>query len=266
MSGTVELSVIIVSHGHERMLPACIDALRLGLAGLTAEIIVIDNLQSGAVAAALRGADVRLVENKAPVGFAANVNSGAAIAVGSRILLLNPDTRHQAGRLADIVAFLDARPDVGVVGCTLLNPDGTIQQSYRRFPTLGFLLVRGLGADRWPWQPQFYRRGLMEGEPPHHAHPVDWVFGAFMLLRRADFERLGGMDESFRLYYEDVDLCHRFRGAGLATYVIPEVRLVHDHIRASAASPLSAAWRWHVASAARYFWKTRPRRHQRLGG
>ena len=107
MSGAVELSVIIVSHGHERMLPACIDALRLGLAGLTAEIIVIDNLQSGAVGAALRGAAVRLVENKAPVGFAANVNSGAAIAVGSRILLLNHEKfgRSALHALAPLTAF-----------------------------------------------------------------------------------------------------------------------------------------------------------------
>jgi GT2 family glycosyltransferase len=87
-------------------------------------------------------------------------------------------------------------------------------------------------------------------------HPVDWVFGAFMLMRRTDFERLGGMDEGFRLYYEDVDLCYRFRRAGLATYLFPGIQFVHAHARTSAKQPFGRSWRWHVESAARYFWKS----------
>jgi GT2 family glycosyltransferase len=252
-----DLSVVIVSHGHEEMLPACIASLAPALVGLAAETVVVDNLQKGAVAAALTSFPASIIlENRAPIGFAANVNRGAQATSGRYLLILNPDTVFRAGRLAEAIAFLDARPDIGVLACTLLNPDGSHQQNFRQFPTLPVLLARGFGADRWPWRPAFYRRRLMEDTRFEKPHPVDWVFGAFMLLRRADFERLGGMDEGFRLYYEDVDLCYRFHRAGLGTCLFPGIQFVHRHARASAKRPFGQTWRWHVASAARYFWKS----------
>ena len=256
MTGAVDLSVIIVSHGHEDMLPACIGSLLGALEGLTFEIVAIDNLPLGRLSAALAGLPVSIRSNARPIGFAANVNQGVRASAGRNLLVLNPDTRHEAGRLADALAFLDSRSDVGIVGCTLLNADRTRQQSYRRFPSLAIFLARGFGADNWPWKPGFYRHGMMEGVAPHAPHAVDWVFGAFMLMRRHDFGRLGGMDERFRLYYEDVDLCYRYREIGLSTWVYPALSFVHVHLRHSAKRPLSASWRWHVGSAARYFWKT----------
>ena len=90
-------------------------------------------------------------------------------------------------------------------------------------------------------------------------HPVDLTFGAFVLLRRRDFVRLGDMVERFRHYYEDVDLCWRARQLGLETLVFPDVAFVHAHQRESAKSPFSETWRLHGRSAALYFWKTRGR-------
>jgi GT2 family glycosyltransferase/2-polyprenyl-3-methyl-5-hydroxy-6-metoxy-1,4-benzoquinol methylase len=256
MTEAIDLSIVIVSHGHEPMLPACLASLQPALADLTVEIVVIDNLQEKGVAAALAPFSGSILENHTPMGFAANINRGARATSGRHLLILNPDTVFRAGRLAEAIAFLDSRPDVGILGCTLLNPDGTRQQNFRQFPTVPVLVARGFGADRWSWRPAFYRQGLMEQTHFDEPHPVDWVFGAFMLMRRADFERLGGMDEGFRLYYEDVDLCYRFRRAGLRTYVFPQVKFVHTHARTSASQPFGQSWRWHVKSAVSYFWKS----------
>ena len=256
MSDPLDLSIIIVSHGHEDMLPSCIGSLLPALEGLTFDIIVVDNLGRGKVSAVLKTVPATVLENTRQLGFAANVNLGARVARGRYLLLLNPDTVHASGSLADAVAFLAARRDIGILGCSLLNADHTPQQSYRQFPSLAVLLARGLGADNWPWRPAFYRRRMMESVVSQAPHAVDWVFGAFMLMRRMDLDRLGGLDEGFRLYYEDVDLCHRFRRDGLATWLFPSLTLVHVHLRHSAKKPFSQHWRWHVASAARYFWKS----------
>ena len=256
MTGPPDLSIVVVSHGHEALLPRCISSLAPALASLSAEILVIDNLQAGGAAAVLAGSPARVVDNAAPVGFAANVNRGAAETSGRILLFLNPDTEYRAGDLAAAIAFLDERPAIGLLGCTLVDRDGTPQQNFRRFPSPAFLLARGLGADRWPWRPAWYRHRMMAGERHETPFPVDWIFGAFLLMRRADFMRVGGMDAGYRLYYEDVDLAWRLRRDGLATWMFPALAFVHDHQRSSAKRPFSQAWRWHVRSALRYFART----------
>ena len=257
---TPDLSVIVISHGHEAMLARCIGSLDAALAGLAAEILVIDNLPAGGAAAAVAGLPARVLGSTVPVGFAANVNRGAAATTGRHLLFLNPDTEHRSGRIADTLAFLAARPGIGLLGCTLVGEDGAPQRSFRRFPSVAVPLARGLGADRWPWRPAWYARAMMDAAWQEDPFPVDWVFGAFLLMRRADFERVGGMDEGYRLYYEDVDLAWRLRRLGLGTWVHPGLRFLHEHQRASAKRPFSRAWRWHVASAIRYFAKTAGRR------
>ena len=256
MSDAPDLSVVVVSHGHEAMLPGCIASLDAALAGLRAETLVIDNLQAGGAARALAGQPVKVVANAAPVGFAANVNRGAALTTGRCVLFLNPDTVHAAGRVAEAIAFLDANPAIGLLGCTLLHEDGTPQQSFRRFPSLPVLAARGFGADRWPWRPAWYERRMMLAERQATPFAVDWIFGAFLLMRRADFDRVGGMDEGYPLYYEDVDLAWRLRRIGLATWIFPDLRFLHAHQRSSAKRPFSRAWRWHVRGALRYFSRT----------
>jgi N-acetylglucosaminyl-diphospho-decaprenol L-rhamnosyltransferase len=256
MSAVPDLSVIVVSHGHEAMLPRCIASLEPALDGISAELLVVDNLPDGGGAAALAEMPVRVIRNAAPVGFSTNLNRGAAATTGRCLLFLNPDTEHLGGRLADAMRLLDERPEIGLLGCTLQGEDGAPQQNFRRFPSPAVPLVRGLGADRWPWRPGWYERAMMATARGDTPFPVDWVFGAFLLMRRSDFARVGGMDERYRLYYEDVDLAWRLRRAGLATWVFPELRFLHAHQRSSAKRPFSRAWRWHVGSALRYCSRT----------
>lgn len=259
MTAVPDLSIIVVSHGHEALLPTCLASLAPALEGLTAEILLVDNLPRQGIARALDGLAVpaQVFENARPLGFSANVNLAAAQARATYLLILNPDTEHHAGRIADALRFLAAHPGIGLLGCTLLNADHSPQQSFRRFPNPGFVLARWLGAAHWPWQPRFYREGLMQGERSDAPHPVDWVFGAAMLLPRSVFRAAGGMDEGYRLYYEDVDLAWRLQRAGWQTWMFPALAFIHAHQRASAKRPFSAAWRWHVRSGLRFLWRSR---------
>jgi len=240
------------------MLADCVDAFAPALEGLVAQWIVVDNLGEGSVGRVVDGlrTPVELIENPTPRGFAANVNLAVDRAEGRWLLLVNPDTHYLSGRVADAIRYLDQHAEVGIAGLRLLNPDYSIQQSYRRFPTVAVLAARALAADRWAWRPGFYRRAMMEDVGDGQID-VDWVFGASMLMSRALFHELGGMDERFRLYYEDVDLCYRCRTAGFRVMVLPSVTLVHQHARQSASQPLGQLWRWHLRSAVRYFVKHR---------
>ncbi|MBW6396489.1 glycosyltransferase family 2 protein [Roseomonas sp. HJA6] len=248
-----DLAIVIISHGHDAMLPACIASLQPALTELSSEIVVIDNLPDGAAAKAVAGFDVHVLRNDRSVGFAANVNRGAAATTAPFLLFLNPDTEHREGRLIDAIRFLDEHPRIGLLGCTLVSENGTLQQNFRRFPSPAVPIARGFGAEHWPWRPAWYTRATMPMGRRATPFAVDWIFGAFLLMRRADFERVGGMDERYRLYYEDVDLAWRLRRAGLATWIFPAIRFLHVHQRASARRPFSRAWCWHVGSALRYF-------------
>jgi len=251
------LSVIIVSHGHEAMLAGCLGSLAVALRGIESEVILLDNLALGRAQQTLYTIlpEGRFIENAKPQGFAENANRAALAAAGRYLLFLNPDTEYSRGSMAAALEFLDDNPDIAVLGCRMLNPDGSPQQNCRRFPTLPVILARGLGADQWPRRPRFYRRRMMEDVAITRPVRVDWVFGAFLLVRRAQFLAIGGMDPKFRLYYEDVDLCYRFRCRRLDTAVFPELEFFHRHMRSSASRPFGALWRWHVRSSGRFLRK-----------
>ncbi|MBN2374999.1 MAG: glycosyltransferase family 2 protein [Sedimentisphaerales bacterium] len=251
----IDLSVVIVSHGHEGLLGDCVGSLLGGLEGLKAEILVLDNLGGQAVEAVVSGIDARVncFGNAEPQSLSQNVNEMAAKSRGKFLLMLNPDTVYQSGALKDALAYLESDTKTGILGCRLLNMDGTVQPSCRQFPTLPVVMLRGFGVDRWPWRPRFYRKRVMDTLDYDKQQLVDWIFGAFILVRREEYLRLGGMDQGYRLYYEDVDLCYRYRKAGLRTGYFPGVSFMHKHMRTSAKVPFGRHWRWHVSSVMRYF-------------
>ncbi len=268
MSGAVDLSVIIVCHRQEHMLPRCVSSLERGLQGVRSELIVLDNLNRGLAKEHLTGSALHhtVVANRRPRGLGYNINRAAAESEAEYILQLNPDMVHHDGRVAEAVEFMEGRPDAGVVCCRLLYPDGRPQPSYRRFPTVPVVVGRGLKMESWPWVPGFYRRRMMLDVVLEEPAAVDWVFGAFMLMRREQFNRLGGMDPALFIYYTYVDMCYRYGQAGLRSYVFPRVRFLHEHQRTSARMPFGRYWRSHVRSAVRYFRKHRYWLVPRTGG
>lgn len=252
-----DLSIIVISHGHDAMIRQCLESLEPGLDGLRAEVVLIDNLNNGKLqgeVAAIKH-PLTILNNTVPVGFSANVNNAVAASSGRFVLLLNPDTYLRSGKLAQALSYLEEHAEAGILGCRLVYPDGRFQRNFRRWPTLAVALGRGLYIDRWPWTPRFYRQRVMDGCEFDSPQPVDWITGAFLLFRREHFDRVGGMDDRFYLYYEDVDLCYRFKEAGLLTIYFPSIEIVHSLQRSSASRPLGQTWRWHGQSMWHYFTK-----------
>ena len=210
------VDIVIVNWNSGAHLRECLAALDGSPGAQRLNLIVVDNASTDQSAAGLAvdHAKLELLQNPVNRGFAVASNQGARIGSAGYLLFLNPDVRMAAGAVESAVAYLDhpSRANVGIVGAQLLDQEGRIQRCCARTPTVNGLLLHRLFLDRfWP--------GLV---PPHflsdwdhqETREVDQVIGASLLIRRGLFERLGGFDERFFLYYEDVDLCLRVRRAG----------------------------------------------------
>jgi lipopolysaccharide/colanic/teichoic acid biosynthesis glycosyltransferase len=188
------------------------------------------------------------------------VNIAAGFSKADYLVLVNPDVSIASpDSLVRMVAHLEEHPDAAAVAPRLLNPDGSPQSSARVVPTLGMMLARQtkLGATRWG-RVRAQRYLQLPDRRAGHT-PVEWALGAALVIRRRDFDRVGGFDDGFFLYFEDVDLCVRLRRAGSQVHYLPSVSLVHRHHRQSSAANGSVAQspvrRAHVRSAVRFFAK-----------
>jgi GT2 family glycosyltransferase len=243
----VDCSVVVVNYQTDDALAECLASVARTTKGLGVECIVVDNSASLAVAGfADRFPAVRLVENRANVGFAAAANQGIRLARGRHVLCLNPDTLVHDGAVATLVAYLDARPDVGAVGGRLLESDGSLQYSCRRFPgyfTIFFgryavltRLLPGNAASRDYMYLDWDHRSVRE---------VDWLSGACLMVRSEVIAATGGFDEGYFLFVEDMDWCRRIRDAGWRVVYVPDAVVTH-HIGASrGAVPPRVVWARH---------------------
>jgi GT2 family glycosyltransferase len=226
---TPDLSVLIVTYNSAGLIDALLHGLSRQTARMNAEVVLVDNASHDGTADAVaqRHPGVRLLRSSQNLGFAAGNNLAARHARGRVLLLLNPDALPEPGCVARALALMDSHPDVGLAGARLLAEDGSTQPSGRMFPTLvqEAIVMSGLAA-RYPRSRWFGRLDRTWADPAHAA-PVDWVPGAFALIRRSLFERLGGFDERFFLYYEEVDLCRRIRDAGYRVQYWPELQVQH---------------------------------------
>ncbi|AWK90281.1 glycosyltransferase family 2 protein [Azospirillum thermophilum] len=222
------LTIVTVNWNSGALLRQCVASLPAALTGgFTLErMVVVDNastdgsadgLETGASAetsAETSEVPLAVLRNPANRGFAAACNQGAAGARSDWLLFLNPDTRLSGTSLAPALSFLEepASARTGILGIRLVDEAGRTQRACARFPTPGRILAQALGLDRlWPacFPPHF-----MTDWDHADTRPVDQVMGAFLMIRRDLFERLGGFDERFFVYFDDVDLCLRARQAG----------------------------------------------------
>jgi GT2 family glycosyltransferase len=174
-------------------------------------------------------ADVRVLENDVPLGFSANVNKGIAATRGEYAVIANPDAVPERGCVAELVRFADAHPRCGIAGPKMLNPDGTLQASRRSFPTIGGTIVR-----RTPLRALFpplrwQRRHYLLDVPADEPLQVDTMLGAFLLMRRAMLEQIGGWDAGYKLYVEDIDLSYRAMKAGWERWWVPSAVVRHEY-------------------------------------
>jgi GT2 family glycosyltransferase len=205
------VDVVVVAYNSRDTLRGCVAPL----AGIPwIGVAVVDNASTDDSTGVLEGLPVRVIESGRNGGFAFGVNIGVAAGAAPWILLLNPDARIDPTDLRALVATGQANPDTAVVGPRLSTAGGTLALSQRRFARLRSTWGQALFAHRlWPhaaWTDEVVRD---EAAYAHSGTP-EWLSGACMLVRRSALEALGGLDERFFLYCEDMDLCRRMRAAG----------------------------------------------------
>lgn len=223
-----DLAVVIVNYNAGEYLARCVASVVEATGGIAVDVLVVDNASrdGSARVAAARTPEVRLIENTANRGLSAAWNQGARAVDAQWILFLNPDTEITQGDLASFVKAGEARPDVALLGPVIRNPDGSVYESGRVFPGV----VQAVGhAFLGPIAPgnRFTRAYRQTSWDRSTEREVDWVSGAAMLLRRSAFEQVGGFDEAFWLYGEELDLGTRLRDAGWKVLATPSLEIMH---------------------------------------
>ena len=249
----IALSVITVTHNHGAYIGRCLAALVPEVAAIGGEIIAVDN-RSDDDSADIIGQfpTVKRIVNSERRGFSANNNYGMAIAQGRYLLLLNPDTEVMPGALAQLIEFMETHPQVGMCGAQLLFPDGSVQPSPRRFPTVGSAIARRTPIRRFLKDSALNRRHLMLDVSYTDPFAVDWLLGACMLIRREILDTVGPLDEGFFLYVEDIDWAQRMHRSGWEVFYVPAAKIVHHHLAVSDKQLFSHHMWLHLKSMVRY--------------
>ncbi len=239
MKGKPVLSIVIVSWNVRKDLRECLRSLLKDegsrLESGEIEIIVVDNASTDGTAEMVEHEfpQVKLLVNPQNLGYTKANNIGIKHSCGKYILLLNPDTIVHQGALQALIDCAESHPEAGIIGAKLLNSDGSVQRSARSFPDIGAGLFRNTFLGRlFPNNP-FVRRYLLADFGYDEVREVDWVSGAAMLVRRDLIERIGGLDERFWAYCEDVDLCWRAWQAGYKVLFCPNAVITHKVGRSS---------------------------------
>ncbi len=252
---TEDLTIVVVSWNVRELLRACLAAIGRGRGELALQVVVVDNASADG-SAEMVAADfpwVELVASAQNAGFPAGNNLGLARARGRHVLLLNPDTEVVGDALSTLVAYLDAHPDVGVVGPQLLNADGTVQSSRRRFPTPATAFFTA------SWLQPFAPRRVLDhyyvrDRPDDETSDVDWVVGAAMMVRQSVVQQVGPLDAAYFMYSEELDWCRRIRDAGWRVVYLPAARVVH-HVGKSSEQAVAARHINFERAKLRYFRK-----------
>jgi GT2 family glycosyltransferase len=253
-SMSCDLSVVIVTHESRADIGECLDSLRHLPDVVSREIILVDNASKDGTAdfVASHYPEVRLIRKRRRDGFATNVNIGAVAASGRHLLMLNPDTSTPANTLDRLVEHLDDHPDVGIVGPRLVYPDGSPQASARRFPTPLNTLVRRTPLRRLLGATTGTTRHLMADSTLSDVSEVDWLLGAVLAVRMDALHDVAGLDDRYRLYCEDIDLCWRMHEAGWRVEYLPSATVEHALGELTAKRFFTVRTVWHFRSMARF--------------
>ncbi len=224
------VSVVIVSFNVRGFLESLINSLRRSLEGIDSEIIVVDNSSDDDTVEFLKKnfKDVKLIDNHLNIGFGKANNQGVKASSGQYLLLINPDAVVGENTIKEMLAFSNENPDAGATSCKVLNADGTLQKTCRRgFPTpwVAFTKISGLSA-LFPRTRLFGRYNLTYLNP-EEDHEVDAIGGSFMFIPRHVFDEVGGFDEDYFMYGEDIDLCYKIKRAGYKVYYTPRTTAIH---------------------------------------
>lgn len=256
----MKLAIIIINHRHTHMIRKAIGSLPGNVFRDPHKLIVINNLQDNETTSWLEAnfSETQIIENAAPKGFASNINHVIRGCPDfDYYLLLNPDVICQDGMIEKLMGAMEADREIGAAGPQLLNIDGSVQPSRRRFATFRVLVIRALHLDKIISGFSAIDDYMMHDYEFGPITEVDWITGAVMLLRKAALDQVGLMDERFFLYFEDEDLCCRMWRAAWKVVYVKSARAYHTHIAEGRNKILSKANIHHVLSAFKMFIKYR---------
>jgi GT2 family glycosyltransferase len=234
------ITVSIVSHGQGKLVTNLLQDL--AVCSSVVEVVLTYNIPELDISCPdSMKARLRVIRNERPLGFSANHNQAFKFCKTPYFAVINPDIRFSADLFSDLILALD-KTDGGVIAPTVVNPAGELEDSARYFPTLIRLMRKALGLGDG-------RINLKNLE----VREIDWVAGMFLFFPQAIFREIGGFDEHFFLYYEDVDICARIWLSGRRVMLHPGVSVIHDPRRTSRRN--LRYMRWHLSSMLRYFAK-----------
>lgn len=227
----LDVSVIIVNFNTKDILKNCIDSIIRESSNFSYEIIVVDNGSTDGSTAMVKEnfPEAKLVENRENIGFAAANNQGVQIAKGKFILFLNSDTVIIDNAIKGTLDFMRQKDDIGIVGCKLLNSDMTLQPSCYFFPSLfrHTLVQKAIPRILVPRKFHDHIENMITRWDYGHMRDVDYVRGAFLMIRRSVFEEIGLLDEDFFMYGEEADFCWRVKDFGWRVVFFPGASVIH---------------------------------------
>lgn len=249
---SLDLTVVIPSYNTRDLMEQALRTVEEASAEMSVEVIVVDNASHDGSQQMVqeRFPEVTLICNDSNLGFAGANNLAFKRARGRHVLLLNSDTIVRPDTLRTMVGFLDEHPDAGAAGCKVLNPDGTLQLDCRRaFPTPSAAIYKLSGLSRlFPKSERFARYNLSYLDEDEIAE-VDALSGSCMLVRRQTLQQVGGLDEAYFMYGEDLDWCFRMRAAGWKIFYVPTTEIIHFRGQSGRSRALRVQFRKNEAMA-----------------
>jgi GT2 family glycosyltransferase len=226
----IDLSIIIVNYNVKEFLLNLLESIQRASKKINTEVIVVDNNSDDRSIASVNSKypSVITIENKINVGFGAANNQGLEISKGKFILLLNPDTLVKEDTFEKMVKYLSDHSDVGLAGCKVLNPDGSLQLACRRsFPRPWVSLTKVTGLSKLFPKSKLFAKYNLTYLDEDQSYEVDAVSGSFMMLTREAYKKIGGFDTDFFMYGEDLDLCYRVQKNGMKVYYVSNTEIIH---------------------------------------
>lgn len=225
----IDLSVSIVNTNNRSLLELCLESIYQTTQQTSFEILVVDNCSTDGSAEMVRTRfpGVAVIETEARLGYAASHNRALRLCQGRYFLVFNEDVRVLPGALDNMVAFMDCHPEAGMLGCRLLNPDGSLQPSCRAFPNLWIMFCRSLYLDKLFPRNRWFGADYLGGWEHDSVREVNVIKGCCMLVRREVVAQVGLLDERFFIYYEETDWCYRAVQHGHKVYFTPEAEVIH---------------------------------------
>ena len=225
----MRLSVAIVNWNTTTLLEECLGSLQAFPPSAEHEVIVVDNASDGFDESAFRSRfpHVKLIANTDNAGYAKGNNQAIEASTGEYVLLLNPDTRVTEGALDALIQFMDRHEDAAACGAKLVRPDGSVERSVRSFPYPAAIAFEFLGLSRIAPKSRTFGRYRMSWFSYTEEAEVDQPMGSCLILRRRVIDEIGPFDESFPIFFNEVDWLYRAKQAGYKVYFTPAAVVFH---------------------------------------